>query len=102
MAEILACGAIFGKNFGLRRHFWQKFRPAALFQQKFWPAALFLAKILACRVIFVKKFNRYESAFFENLLQEGYVQFLVCCAKLKRKNKQRRAQRGAQISAVMK
>ena len=85
-AKIFACGAISGKNFGLRRYFWQKF----------WPAALCLTKILACGAIFDKNFglrrhfwqkifDRYESAFFENLLQEGYVQFLVCCAKLKRK-----------------
>ena len=52
-AKILACGAIFGKNFGLRRYFWQKF----------WPAALFLTEI----------FDLYESAFFEKLLQEGYI-----------------------------
>ena len=58
-AKNFACGAIFDNNFGLSRYFWQKF----------WPFALFWAKILACRVIFVKKFNRYESAFFENLLQ---------------------------------
>jgi len=63
----LACGAMFDKNFSLRRYFWQNFWSAALFLakfldcgaifwQKFWPAALFLAKILAFGAIFSKSF----------------------------------------------
>ena len=72
LAKILACGAIFDRDFGIRRYFWQKFLHAALG----------LTIILACGAIFGKNFglrchfwqkifNRYESAFFENLLQEG-------------------------------